>query len=326
MDHKTESRFNLVNIIQVLLILLFPAVMIPLGFYDQEWTFYLHDNQHALFYKLMKRSVFHSGKIGASDPAIILQLVILVSYFAYSIKRRQKAFHTFRPFLGFFVFCGLFTGLGLVHSIKWVVGRARPNLIFNEGKFFFTEWYEFGPQFVTDGVFYGSFPSGHTATIFLLITIAYWFIGHPFGTFKSKMFGWFWGVSIMVYSSGMIIGRSMSFDHWLTDSVGIVLLSWIFIHLIYYRILKIPAQVRYVAAKGQYAPLPRYWELSLLWRLFFITLGVMSVLIAARGLMIGRDSWLVLVAIPGAVIAYFLLKSVFQQYNKFMTHFQPYQN
>lgn len=323
MPHRDKTGSKRLPWGQILLVIAFPLVMIPLGWVDMQWTVFLHEHEHKWLGELMKRTVFQGWEFGASDPAILFQLMVTGFYFAYSRQGRHLRYHQYRPYLGFLVFCALFTGLGLVHSVKWVMGRARPNLVFDKG-FEFSGWYEFGPQFITDGIFYGSFPSGHTATVFLLITVAYWLINHPDSSRSSRIKGWIWGGVVIAYSLLMVVGRCMTFDHWITDSIGIILLSWIFIHLIYFRILKIPAQIRYVKQHERYAPLPRFWELDLLWRLFFMTLGVMSIFIGARSLMLQRSMWLAGVAIPGAMLAYLLFRNVLKVYSNYMTPFQPF--
>ncbi|MCG8335395.1 MAG: phosphatase PAP2 family protein [Proteobacteria bacterium] len=308
---------------QVFLILLFPVIMIPLGFMDVQWTVLLYNTGFEDFGKLTQRTLFNGSKPGLSDPAIILQLVNLGCYLYYSRQRKLFKMDRYRPFWGFMIFCSLFTGLGLVHSFKWVLGRARPYLVL-DGKLAYSSWYEFGSQFVTDGIFYGSFPSGHTATVFLLVTLSYFLIANSNYSTKIKVFGWIWGVIVLIMTGMMILGRSITLHHWLTDSVGIMLLSWIFIHLIYFRILNIPAQIRYVENKKQYPPLPRYWELSLLWRLFLITIGLMSICIGGRAPFIEGAAPLSAIVLPGVLLVFIFSKNFIKTYRLYMSHFQPF--
>ncbi len=308
---------------QYFLILLFPIFMIPLGFVDVQWTVLLYKTGFEDFGKLTQRTLFDGSKPGLSDPAIILQLVNLGCYLYYSRQRQSLSFDRYRPFFGFMLFCSLFTGLGLVHSLKWVLGRARPYLVL-DGEQAYSSWYEFGSHFVTDGVFYGSFPSGHTATVFLLITLSYFLIANPNSSAKVKLLGWIWGIIVFVMTAMMIMGRSITLHHWLTDSVGITLLSWIFIHLVYFRVLNIPAQIRYLEQKREYPPLPRYWELSLLWRLFLITIGVMSIVIGARAPFIDGAAPLAVIVLPGMLLVFVFCKSLTKTYRSYMSHFQSF--
>ncbi len=302
------------------LIALFPLIMIPLATVDYEVTFFLYSHRHDLFGEVMKRTVYQGLKFGASDPAIIFQIVIAALYFYYSPGHKQKSFLYYRPFLGFVLFSSLVTGLGLVHSTKWVMGRARPYLVFGD-KLPYSQWFEFGPHFVSDGIYYGSFPSGHTATVFLLITISYWLIGNPQASPRSRAFGWAWGIPVLILTIMMSIGRCMTAHHWLSDSVGITLLAWISVHLNYYYILKIPRQVTHQSIQGTYAPLPRYWELRLLWRLLFLTLGIMGVIMGIRSIIIGQALWLILLVLPAVILVFYLVKQVRQVYRESLLQF-----
>ena len=306
----------------IILIILFPVVMIPLTFYDVEITYYFYQNKHKLFGELMKRTFFKGFKFGVSDPAIVFQIIVASFYFYFKPSRNQKQLHTIRPFLGFVLFSSLVTGLGLVHSIKWVIGRARPHLVFSE-KLPFSNWFEFGPHFVSDGIFFGSFPSGHVATVFLLLTVSYWLVGNPYSTVKTKLIGWVWGGMVMVLAIMMSIGRCMTAHHWMTDNIGIMLLAWISLHLSFYYILKIPDQIKYTRIHEKYASLPRYWELKILWRMFFVTLGVMGFFIGVRSVLIPKDSWLIVLTPLGASLAYYLFKKVKQIYRESMVCFLP---
>ncbi|MBU2509691.1 phosphatase PAP2 family protein [bacterium] len=303
------------------LILLFPLIMIPLATVDYEVTIFFYHHKHKLFGELMKRTVFQGFKFGASDPAIFFQIIMACFYFCYSPKRKQNSYHYYRPFLGYVIFSSLVTGLGLVHSVKWILGRARPHLVFAD-KLPYSQWFEFGPHFVSDGIFYGSFPSGHTATVFLLITVSYWLIGNPQASRNSKIFGWVWGVLIIILTIMMAIGRCMTAHHWLSDSVGVTLMVLVSIHLNYYYILKIPQQVEYFSRQGTYVPLPRYWEFGLLWRLFFIAMGFMGVVIGIRSVVIGKAPGLILMVLPAVIMVFYLVRRVRQVYRNSMIQFE----
>ena len=279
------------------LVCCFIEVMIPLSVMDFEWTLYLHANQHLFLGDFMKRTLFDSGKFGASDPAIIFTLVIAMAYFINNPQKQISQFGLYRPQLGFVVASALITSLGLVHSIKYVVGRARPDLVLTHN-YQYTQWYEFGPQFVADGVFYGSFPSGHTAGVFMLMTLSYILIFDPTKSLKFKIGGWIWGGLTLIYTSLMIIGRSMTLDHWLSDSIGITLLCWMSTHLLFFYIFKIPQQMEYLNQHQTYPPLSRYWEFKILWRLFILALCIMCTIIGFRALFIQRIPYLVLAGIP----------------------------
>jgi len=306
----------------VILVLGFLLVMIPLSFVDYQWTMYLHTHRHELLGEFMQRTMFEGSKFGASDPAIILVLLFSYAYFRSNPRKQVTGRWFSRPQLGFVVVTAITTGLGLVHSIKYIIGRARPDLVLDHG-YQYTPWYKFGPQFVADGVFYGSFPSGHTAAVFLLITLSYILIFDPTRSGKAKILGWIWGLLTLAYTSLMVVGRCMTLDHWLSDSLGITFLCWIVTHLIYFRILKVPLQVRFITKNNAYPPLPRYWEFSLLWRLLILALCAMTVILGIRAVWLQRIPYLIFAGIPALVILYALGKNLVALHAKFMDCFDP---
>ena len=301
----------------LILLALFPLVMFPLSKVDYGWTLWLNHTLNQTFGLVMKRTFFEDGALGGSDPAIFFLLAIIGFYFAYSKKRKNPFYTQIRPFLGFVLFSALVAGLGLVQSLKWTLGRARPDLVL-DGKFPFTHWFEFGPHFVSDGVFFGSFPSGHTATVFLLITLSYWLMGSPENKPFRRASGGIWGLFVFGLTGMMIAGRSTTLDHWLTDSIGVTLLIWISVHFIFFKILRIPEQIRYVSLYGSYLPLARYWELKLFWRLLLIILGSMAMVIGLRSVLISKMPGLIFLTLPGIVLVFYFSRSLRTVYRKSM--------
>lgn len=302
------------------LVCCFIIVMIPLSIVDFSWTLYVHENQHPFLGDFMKRTLFDSGKFGASDPAVFLILVIAVAYFINNPQKKISQLGRYRPQLGFVLTSALITSLGLVHSLKIVVGRARPDMVLKHN-YPYTKWYEFGAQFVADGFFYGSFPSGHTAGVFMLMSFSYILIFDPTKSFKFKIAGWIWGGLTLIYTSLMIVGRSMTLDHWLSDSIGITLMCWMSIHLLFFYVFKIPQQLEYINRHHAYPALSRYWEFKILWRLLILTLCVMSNIIGFRAVWIQRFPYLVLAVIPAIVVFYLLSKNLRKVYIESMSHF-----
>jgi membrane-associated phospholipid phosphatase len=278
-------------------------IMVPLAWVDYDWTLWLYDHRLAFLGEIMRRTVFEGSAFGASDPAIILQILVLAAYGWSGLDRKAGFFMVYRPYLGFVVFNSFVTGLGLVHAIKWMLGRARPYLVV-KGELPYSHWFEFGPHFVTEGVFYGSFPSGHTATVFLLITFTYILSVDRTHRGWVRVAGIVVGGVTLGYTALMIIGRSMTLHHWLSDSIGIVCLAWISIHLSFFVVLQIPRQTAYIRRTGRYPPLPRYWEFQLLWRLGLLTLGVMGIVIGFRALWIPDSPWLIGLTIPAAPMVF----------------------
>ena len=205
--------------------------------FDQQWTVWLHEHGSKEFGLWMGRTMFEGKLPGASDPAIIFLLASLVVYVrSWSVHASQRLIR-WRPFLGFIVTTALAGSLGVVHSLKWVIGRARPYEVWGEN-WPFSEWYEFGPHFITEGIYRGSFPSGHSAVILSLLTLSYiWFNQNP-GHSRLRIMAIIWGLIVILMTGLMGIGRAVSASHWLTDSLGMILPTWAVLHLIFFHLLK----------------------------------------------------------------------------------------
>jgi membrane-associated PAP2 superfamily phosphatase len=227
-----------------------------------------------------------------------------------------------RPHFGFALTCALISAIQVVHSLKWVMGRARPKEVVAKG-LAFSHWFEFGPHFVTEGVYRGSFPSGHTAQVFLLMAVAYILAADPQLSPRTRRLGWVWGILALAYTLVMGVGRCMSFSHWLSDVVGALVLSWIGMHLIYFRLLRVPEQVRFHRRWGGHPATPLVWEMQLCAWCLGLFLGAMGLLLGLRAALRG-DIWLAsALVLPGLGLVGFsyrgcahLLASVRRCYQK----------
>ena len=271
---------------------------------DYRWTLFLGEHRWIRLSEFMGRTLFEGELPGGGDPVTILLLIILAVYFIAWLKSDASLLQTLRPQLGFVVTAALTAGIFMVHSTKWVIGRARPYLVLNEG-LPFSQWYEFGPFFVTDGIFRGSFPSGHTAAAFLLMTLSYILSGDSSYRFRWRVIGWVWGCFTLSFSLTMGIGRCMTLSHWVSDVVGIIFLSWIILHALFFWIFRIPDQVRFYSTHGRFPDLPRFWELRLCWNFFFVFLGLMGIAIGIRSIQLQHDQWLGMLSLVGVFFVVF---------------------
>jgi membrane-associated phospholipid phosphatase len=274
---------------------------------DYRWTLFLGQHRWRRLSDFMGRTLFEGELPGGGDPVVVMLLIILVCYFLAWQKSDSSVLRSWRPQLGFVVTAALTAGIFLVHSTKWVLGRARPHLVLNDG-FPFSQWYKFGPLFVTDGIFRGSFPSGHTAAVFLLMTFAYILSADPSYRLRRRLVGWAWGGITLAFSLAMGIGRCMSLSHWISDVVGIIFLSWITMHTLYFWILRVPDQVRFYEINGRFADMPRFWELRLCWNFFFVFLGLMGIMIGLRAIQLHHDQWLAMFTLIGVFFVVFFGK------------------
>jgi membrane-associated phospholipid phosphatase len=210
----------------------------------------------------------------------------------------RPALERWRPHFGFALTCALITAIQVVHSLKWVMGRARPKEVVYKG-LAFSHWFEFGPHFITEGIYRGSFPSGHTAQVFLLMAVAYILAADPQLTPRTRRLGWFWGILALAYTLVMGVGRCMSFSHWLSDVVGSLTLSWVGMHLIYFHLLRVPEQVRFHRCWGRHPATPMVWEMQLCAWCLGLFLGAMGLLLGLRSLL-RYELWLAIVlSLPG---------------------------
>lgn len=286
------------------LILFTSVVMISIPRVDYQWTLFLNQHKWLKLSEIMGRTLFEGEQFGAADVVFIFMIVIIAAYLLACVKSDASWFRAWRPQLGFIVTTVLTVEVFLVQSVKWVMGRARPYLVLHDG-LPFTQWYEFGPHFISDGSFRGSFPSGHTAVIFMLMTVAYILFADPSHQFRRRTMGGLCAGFTLVYSLGMGIGRCMTLSHWVSDFVGMIFLSWIIQHALYFWILRVPDQRRFYIIHGQYPNIPRFWELRLCGNMFFVFLGLAGTVIGIRALLIHQDQRLAMTALAGLLLVMF---------------------
>ncbi len=255
------------------------GLLTPFDFEGSRWIW---EHRHPGFGHWTDRTFFEDKAVGLSDLASLFLLVSLGLY-AWSGRARAPAWlQRERPFLSFIVLAALAGGLGLVHGLKWMIGRARPYEVWM-GDWPFTEWHRFGPHFITEGVYFGSFPSGHTASVVTLIMIAYVLYAHP-GLRRGQVWAWLWGAVAVALSVAMAVGRVMTASHWLTDCLGTILPIWAVMHWMFHRFLRTAEQREYVRIHGHYPAVPSYWEMRLAGWGFLILLGLIGLVMGLRSL------------------------------------------
>ncbi len=274
---------------------------------DRPWTAAIHDHRWTPLERLMGDSIFEGEALGVNDPLILLLIGVMAIYYLGWRRPDLHKIVAWRAQAGFAIVSTLIIGVYMVHGLKWIVGRARPDLVFHHG-WAYSHWVAFGPHFVTDGIFRGAFPSGHTAQTFLLMTVAFILCADPLLTRSARVAGWVWGVVTMGLSLTMGIARCMSLSHWLADILGAILFGWILMHLLYFKVLRVPEQRRYMATFGHMPDLPPVWELSLCGYLLLGTVGTMMAIIGCRALLISKGPWLALIIPVGAMLIWLCVR------------------
>ena len=256
---------------------------------DYEWTIFLRQHRIAWFGRWMAQSLFEGESLGG-DPVLFLLIFVAIAYYAAWKKGPASRFYAWRPHLGFILVTAMTTSVMMVHSLKWVMGRARPSYVV-KGLLPYSDWFEFGPHFITEGTYRGSFPSGHTAQVFILMTIAYILLLTPPKFKYQRPIGWVWGGASLVYTLLMGLSRCMRLSHWFSDIAFAMGMSWILMYLIYHHLLRVPDQEAYYERVGHFPDQPRAWEIQLCLILFGAVVGGMAFVLGIRSLLLGTD-WL----------------------------------
>ena len=329
-DMESNPFFNSTRqTIFILVILILGAIaMIPTTIHDLEWTKYLYDHASDDFKKFMADSIFEGESLGGGDLAFIYVVIVSLAYLLSwlpelkSDKTRKrwsgliklldnnpgfkKRLVDWRHFMGYHVVVGLFNSVYLIHPLKWVLGRARPYLVF-PGEKPFTEWFEIGPHFLTDGHYHGAFPSGHAATVFIFIALTYVLILNGRNSLI-KGLGWLVGLFSFSISSLMLVARAMQGAHWVSDSMFIIFVGWAVAHSMYYFGIHMPKRSQYMRETGRQMPVPLFYELQICWYMFVLALGFTFFFFGIRALFRGEMLYMA-VGIPlGGYAFYFGLK------------------
>jgi membrane-associated phospholipid phosphatase len=259
------------------------AGMLALIPVDYAWTVWLRKNRVRWLDHWMDQTLFEGEGLGGGDPVILFLIVVVFFYYLTWKKNSASRLIAWRPHLGFILVSAITTSVLMVHSLKWIMGRARPSLVMR-GLQPFSDWFEFGPHFITEGTYRGSLPSGHTAQVFTLMALAYVLL-LAIPKFKSQnLLGWLWGSFTLLYTLLMALSRCMKLSHWVSDVLFSLGFSWILMHLIYYILLRIPEQEDYFHTHGQFPQLPAVWELRLCLLLFLMVLSAMALVLGVRAI------------------------------------------
>lgn len=300
--------------------------------HDYDWTLYLHQHKIDWLKDFMANSVFELEMIGGGDFAIFFLLIVAIIYFLawfqeirYSkpgkrlfdiqlFLHSRPAFRNMlarrRHYAGFIVITTLTGAVFVVHSIKWFLGRARPYKVF-AGDMDYSHWYEFGPYFVADGFFRGSFPSGHTATVFTFMALAYLLVS-PGNKPIIKLLGRVTGFLSVALSVLMLVSRAMSASHWVSDCLFIIFAYWAVIHIIYHWFYKVPFLEKYVRENNKQFPLPPFYELKISLYLFIVFVCLTVFIVGLRALYLDNAVWLVAFSPVAAIFLYIFLKKIYK--------------
>jgi membrane-associated PAP2 superfamily phosphatase len=290
------------------LLLVFGAAMVALPAVDRSWTESLIRQREEGFVQVMRRTVFEDDALGGSDIPVLLLALGMGAYVWSGRAAAGRRAVRLRPALGYVVVGALVGALGPVQALKWVMGRARPMVVLGPEHLPYTDWYTFGAHYVTDGLYWGSFPSGHTAAAFIPMAAVYALLGDPSVPRLGRAAGWALGVLTLGFTAAMAVASAMTRNHWISDAVGVTGLVWLLLHGFYFRVLRVPEQRSWVARAGRPLPLPRLWEARLCLHGLAALAGLTALGIGARAPMLQHPPWLALLMPPGLAMAWWFFR------------------
>ncbi len=327
---STKTKFNILMLIVIALAGI--TSMIIVTPHDFAWTKWLHDNNIEKLTHFMADSIFEGEKVGGGDFSIFFLIIVAALYLLSwtqeitnektrkwlahilnFLEKRPKfgeKLRKWRPKLGYIAISCFTCALYVVHTIKWSTGRARPRLIF-KGQETYSEWYEMGAHFIAEGSYRGAFPSGHTATAFTFMALAY--VLFLTGSNKGKKwYGMLTGVFSLAIATLMMISRSMSAAHWVTDSVFVIFFNWAIMHVFFFWGLNVPKQEKYYNEHGKSFPLPLFYELKLAFYMLIASISIIMTVNGIRSVMLNIYPWLIFMAPVGLLGLLFAIKKLYQ--------------
>ncbi len=265
---------------------------------DYPWTLALHRSDWKPLSSFMARSVFEGEGIGGSDAAVALIALSLILYGLSCWRPGKARLARVRPYLGFVFTYGVVSCFLMTHSLKWIVGRARPSLVLKKGMDF-THWFQFGPHLPADGSSLGSFPSGHTGLVFAFMALAYVWFDRCSASCRAPTGGGLLGLLALGYAFLMAAARSMSLSHWISDGLFTIALSWVVMHVLFHWVLRVPCQIRYAAAHRGRPFAPRWWELGFCCHAALAAAGLTLGGVGMRTLSLSGPDWLPVAGFAG---------------------------
>lgn len=271
---------------------------------DHEWSYFLIQHRWKPFAEVMRRSIFEELIWGMNDPIVILLGLSLILYLMSYLENTPQWLRRQRPLLSYLSLTTLVAGLALIHMVKWIIGRARPDSVIYHGKAY-SAWYQLGAHVQEQQTFYSSFPSGHTAMACSLMALAYLLAGDSHASKSRKLIGFSFGALVLGYSLAMVVARTMAKAHWISDGLGSIVMVWMALHFSYFSILKVPQQLDYLRIENKLPDVPFFWEMKLAFYILFSALGLVGIWIGLRTVISGNMVWWTLLLFMGVPVAIF---------------------
>jgi membrane-associated phospholipid phosphatase len=272
------------------------------GRFDYAWTVWLSNHSWEAVAHFMDQTMFEGESFGGGDPATLCIIVGVIGYALAWAPPLSARLAAWRPYLGFVIGVALIYEVYFVHTLKYVMGRARPGQVLSQACEY-TEWFEFGPLYVTQGTYRGSLPSGHTALAFILMTLAFVLVADRRHRPWVRISGVVWGILVTAFCVLMAVSRCMTLSHWIADCVFSLVTGFILMYVLFFWVLRVPLQMQRLREVGCHPSTPDHWELKLAGLLFPVAVGFLCAGLGLRAFWEQEVPWLAgLVVIGGALI------------------------
>jgi membrane-associated phospholipid phosphatase len=261
----------LLGLATLLILFLISPFDLPAGLYARE---------HATKFlaSFFNHNMYEHQRFGMADIVVIFLLGSLGFYSASFFSWGAK-FKTIRNYSGFIITVGFTVAVSTVHAWKWAFSRVRPYDVFPDHLGNFTHWFIPGAYTLKVGFNQGSFPSGHVATMSVLIALFFLLPSN------GKWTGLRWIYFILVVIVALLMGwyRMMDGSHWLTDNVASIMLS-IMISYFFYHFLFFPdmeTRQRYPLFDRLEQRRPA-WAINLVWQLLCWSFSLATIFVGLR--------------------------------------------
>lgn len=279
-----------------LLVLFLSAPLdLPLGIYAKE-------NPIDFLVGFFNLSIFLDNVLGLADIVVFFVLGALALYIA-SFFSWGARFKSIRDYCGYIFSTSFAMAISLIHAVKWALSRTRPYDVFPDHLQTFTHWFVPGAYTLDVGFNKGSFPSGHVATMSVLIAL---FFLMPTAR-KWNLFRW--SYIVIVVAMAMLMGwyRMMYGSHWFTDNLASLMLS-IMLSYFFYHFIFFPSpetRQRYPLFDRMEHRHPA-WAIHLVWQLLVWGFSIATVFVGLRIIFL-QDKLLhgTAILLLGIVLSYF---------------------
>jgi membrane-associated phospholipid phosphatase len=278
--------------------------------FDLALSIFYKNNAISSYSRFVNESLFDHGGFGLSDIVVFFLLGSLVAYFVSGfLLSRNSRWWVIRVYTGFIILTSTTMALSIVHAMKWALSRARPYDVLPNHLELYTPWFLPGRYTLAVGFNKGSFPSGHVATMTVLLLLFYLFARKP----KLQVLAWITLPATLASCAVMGWYRAMVASHWVSDNIASVCIAFAVCHWFYFSLIQVDDQVantrfRDLVAQKRVNWWVRNWEFSLTWLILLFVFSVAGVFVGFRLLLFESSYFGILASMGSALAGWFLWK------------------